>query len=615
MEKRLKKPAGRRDGVRSSKPRVSWEKVVFGLFERVVRDHPWDGDQNLVRGAIRARDWQAVLRATESRPPQMYSGHEEYYASAQVEHLFKKLPIPGSDDALARAAYDRMVADERRNRRTNQKFAVIGRRGYQCSNALYTRLLDRMQRFIVSVLGESPDLPGIYDCCDFGPGACVGVGGDATHVYAKLDAPSCTPTALPYVLGAYWANFQLRNQFLENRDGYYCQDAIVFRDGYESMNELVDYNKLDYVEKNAKTHRTTAAEPVGNSYVQKGAGNDIAARLRRRRPFLNIRDQTRNQDLARLGSCASTHLPYTVATLDMKSASQSLASRMVQAVLARCPDWFDFLNRIRSPSWRCRRFNPQGSKYELFVSMGNGFCFPLQTLIFSAAVEAVYEECGIQVVNSVDRQGGSVYGVYGDDIIVDQSCALLLIEWLRYLGVRTNTDKSFVYGPFRESCGADFFNGINVRPYVLDFIPTHQRDLVKIANGLSTAAATPLWGAWWWIWDLLDNRTRSTVRPHSGPDDTGITVPVSFYDIRKLNEYDEELQRYKLRVFTTRGSADHGDYMSKRTPYGQMFLLLRGATPECKTRVSLGREAPLHVVKGTPIPSFRRKVERDLVTV
>lgn len=611
--KQLEKPADRRNGRRSSKPYVEWEKVVYGLFERVVRDHPWDGDVNAVRGLIRNRDWPAVLEATKSRPPQMYSGHEEYFASAQVEHLFKKLPIPGLDRTLARAAFDRMVADERKNRRTNQKFAKIGSRGWRCSNALYTRLLDRMQRFIVSVLGESPDLPEIYDCCDFGPGACVGVGGDATHVYAKLDSPSCTPTALPYVLGSYWSNFQLRQLFLENRNGYYCQDASVFRNGVLDMFELVDYNKIDYVNKNAETHRTTASEPVGNSYVQKGAGVTIAKKLRARRPFLNIWDQTRNQDLARIGSFGCSRLPYTVATLDMKSASQSLASRMVQAVFARCPDWFDFLNRIRSPSWKCSRFNPQGSRYELFVSMGNGFCFPLQTLIFSAAVEAVYEECGVPVVTTVHDRKGSVYGVYGDDIIVDQSCALLLIEWLAYLGVRTNVDKTFVFGPFRESCGADFFNGINVRPYVLDVVPSNQRDLVKIANGLSTAAATPLWGAWWWIWDCLDNSTRRTVRPHRGPDDSGITVPVSFYDIRKLDEYDEDLQRHKLLVFTTTAEPDHGDYMSKRTPYGQMLVALRGATPEFKTREKLGREAMLYTVKGTPIPSFRRKVKRDCV--
>lgn len=614
MAKTVQRGSGVNDRRRSVTPSdVKWEKVLHGLFERVVRDLPWGGEPKAVTGAIRARDWDAVLRATKCSSPQLYSDVSAYFAAAQVEHLFKKLPIPGSDDKLARAAYDRMVADERINRRTNQKFALIGRRGYRASNGLYTRLLERMQRFVRSVLGDTPDLGVVYACCDFGPGACVGVGGDSTHVYAKLDKPSHTRRAEPYVLGAYWDNFQLRCTHLENRGGVYCMDKLVFRDGYQSMAEVVDYNKLDYVKKNASTHRTTASEPVGNSYVQKGAGVVIAERLRRRRWFLNIWDQTRNQKLARYGS-EDAPKPYTVATLDMKSASQSLASQMVKAVFALIPDWFDFLNDIRSPNWRCARFNPEGSKYELFVSMGNGFCFPLQTLIFAAAVEAVYEECGTRVSNSVNSPEGRVYGVYGDDIIVDQSCALLLIEWLKYLGVRTNTDKSFVFGPFRESCGADFFNGTNVRPYVLDNIPQTYRDLVKVANGLSTAA-TPLWGAWWWVWSLLDERTRRTVRPHAGPDDTGITVPVSFYDIWKLDKYDEELQRHRIAVLKTSAMPDQGDYMSKRTPYGQMLLLLRGATPEMKTRVTQTREGPVYAVGGVPVPSFRRKARGDYCLV
>lgn len=105
--------------------------------------------------------------------------------------------------------------------------------------------------------------------------------------------------------------------------------------------------------------------------------------------------------------------------------------------------------------------------------MGNGFSFPLETLIFASLVHSVYAETG-----------DTVYRVYGDDIIVQQSSALLLIELLRYSGFRLNVDKSFVFGQFRESCGADYFGGINVRPYYIDEAPKEWDDIFKWHNGL-----------------------------------------------------------------------------------------------------------------------------------
>lgn len=523
--------SAKRTSPKHSTPEFRWEAVVYSLFERVVQDHPWNGNPAAVKGAIRARDWEGVLRATKANPPQTYEDADQYFAACQVEHLFKKLPIPGSEDAAEQAAWDTFVGDEKRNHRTNQFFAAWRNRNYGHKNALYTRLIGRMQAFVANVLGPSPDYQAIYECCDFGPGSCVGVGGDSTHPYAKMDKLTLSAGAEPYVLDAYWNNPQLREVYCDSRlvgdASFTCIDPPAFRDKFRDAAEYTGYNKIDFVLKNYHTKRITASEPTGNSYVQTGAGVEIATRLRRARPFISIWDQTRNRELARKGSLCDSRWPY--ATLDMKSASQSLTRGMVRAVLAHIPDWFDFLDRIRSRHYK----SCYGSgRYELFMSMGNGFCFPLQTLIFAAAVEAVYAEAG-----------GRTYGVYGDDIIVDQSSALLLMEWLKVLGVRTNRDKSFVFGPFRESCGADFFDGSNVRPYVLDFIPTRGRDLVKIANGFSAHAGRPSWSAWWGLWKILPAYCRKTVRPFSGPDDTGLTVPVSFYEIHKLDEYDADLQR------------------------------------------------------------------------
>lgn len=57
--------------------------------------------------------------------------------------------------------------------------------------------------------------------------------------------------------------------------------------------------------------------------------------------------------------------------------------------------------------------------------------------------------------------------VYGDDIIVPVDEARSLINYLSILGFQTNVDKTYLSGNFRESCGGDFLNGIDVRPFFL----------------------------------------------------------------------------------------------------------------------------------------------------
>ena len=83
--------------------------------------------------------------------------------------------------------------------------------------------------------------------------------------------------------------------------------------------------------------------------------------------------------------------------------------------------------------------------------MGNGFTFPLESLIFFA------------LAHSVCKPGETV-SVYGDDIIVPTHRYEALVQLLTATGFLVNTDKSFSTGPFRESCGHDYLSGINIRP-------------------------------------------------------------------------------------------------------------------------------------------------------
>jgi len=131
------------------------------------------------------------------------------------------------------------------------------------------------------------------------------------------------------------------------------------------------------------------------------------------------------------------------------------------------------LNDLRCPQGRLKG---RLIFYEKFASMGNGFTFELETLIFwslCVATAAYYQEDASKV------------SVYGDDIIVPANIALACIEVLDFCGFKTNKEKSFVFGPFRESCGKDYFEGFPVRPFYLKEAVQDARSAIYVANSIA----------------------------------------------------------------------------------------------------------------------------------
>lgn len=160
---------------------------------------------------------------------------------------------------------------------------------------------------------------------------------------------------------------------------------------------------------------------------------------------MDIRNQGRNQNLAREGS-----LTGALATLDLISASDTVATGLVEHLLPL--PWYEMLAYGRT-SW-CKLPSGRIIRLQQFSSMGNGFTFPLQTLIFWALV--------CTCVKARDRK---LVSVYGDDIICPVYAVPRVRELLHAAGFWINESKSYSAGRFRESCGADWLDGINVRPF------------------------------------------------------------------------------------------------------------------------------------------------------
>jgi hypothetical protein len=185
-------------------------------------------------------------------------------------------------------------------------------------------------------------------------------------------------------------------------------------------------------------------EPTLNGFVQKGVGTYMKDRMKRC-VNLDLTDQSRNQDLARKGS-----IDGSLATVDLSSASDTVSWSVVRMLLPE--DWFEFLAELRTGYVLDKRKVVELHK---FSSMGNGFTFELESLLFYSITKACAELLDVE---------GDI-SVFGDDIICPTQIYPLLAAVLTELGFLVNNEKSFSAGPFRESCGADWFKGNSIRPF------------------------------------------------------------------------------------------------------------------------------------------------------
>lgn len=355
--------------------------------------------------------------------------HFNAYHLRQALALFCKR----SDLALGidkeEVAYVKFVEAENLCKETNTVFRLWEQQGFNFPSAVEAAFF-RASRKISHVLGDVPLLSDIR--FRFGPGATTQVKRKTASARRKLSQMYCCSEDLAGTVGLVleempgWIPFGESDQVLV---------TVEISDGH-----------LHFVPKNAKTYRSVVVEPALNSMFQLGIGDHIARRLRR---FgIDISDQTRNQNLARLGSQHGG-----LATLDLSSASDTIACGLVRHLLP--PEWYDFLCTARTSTvdYRGERI-----KLQKFSSMGNGFTFPLETLIFWAFASSCTKDEDQHLVS-----------VYGDDIVVPTYAVEMLRNVLNAAGFILNLDKSFTSGPFRESCGKDYLLGIDIRPvYIKD---------------------------------------------------------------------------------------------------------------------------------------------------
>jgi hypothetical protein len=216
--------------------------------------------------------------------------------------------------------------------------------------------------------------------------------------------------------------------------------------------------KVVLVPKDSRGPRLISCEPLEVQWIQQGLGRALVRHIessRLTRGHVNFIDQQVNRRLAMEGSRNGQWV-----TLDMKEASDRVSLALVKYLFQDHPRLLEALLATRSPLTRL----PDGTVVRLkkYAPMGSALCFPVESLVFWALAVSAIRLTGRTWRESIR----SVY-VYGDDIIVRKEDYTILLRLFPLVGLKFNDQKCCVARSFRESCGCDAYNGIDVTPIKL----------------------------------------------------------------------------------------------------------------------------------------------------
>jgi hypothetical protein len=228
------------------------------------------------------------------------------------------------------------------------------------------------------------------------------------------------------------------------------QDYSDFSQRYPAR-EIVKHARVVAVPKDSKSQRIICAEPVVLQYYQQGLARALRTVVKRSPWGSQYRfdDQTPNQLDAKKGS-----MDNSLSTLDLKQASDSVDLRTITQALQRLPRLRRWILMTRSTHFVFPDKSVVRSK--ILSPMGAGTCFDIESLFFLAIARAAVRRCL--------GRGEHQVRVFGDDIIVPTAAAQVVMNDLEIFGFTVNREKSFVDGKFRESCGAEWYDGVDVAP-------------------------------------------------------------------------------------------------------------------------------------------------------
>ena len=434
---------------------------------------------------------------------------DSIYAVRQLTRMFSKIEIPCSDA---------------RNTRALERYVQCEQEVRESDRTLRPGRLDDMTRMATLLFGDvlSSVDKAVYDGSltpKHGPGSTA----DGLRGNTKFDQREWTERlerVFPYG----------DNAMPNWRYNYLLSSTNYLEPGQERPVQVI------LVPKTLKTPRIIAREPTCMQYMQQAICEQLVQNLENSKVvpgMIGFLDQVPNRDMAREGSATGG-----LATLDLSEASDRVSNQHVRALLKYFPHLSEAVDATRS-----RKADVPGHgvlRLAKFASMGSALCFPMEAMVFLTIIFMAiqFEHRRRLTRREIISLKGKVR-VYGDDLIIPTHYMNSVVSHLEEFGLKVNTDKSFGTGKFRESCGAEYFDGHDVSIVKVGrLLPNARREVneviavVSLRNRLYEAG---LWRTAFWL-DSRINPLLGGRYPYVSPD-SPLLGRVSFlgYDTERLH--------------------------------------------------------------------------------
>lgn len=420
-------------------------RVVLPFLEDL--DHP-----RALSVAILARneEWGQLVNLKAS--PSQYLTADSFYRAAVATDLLRKADFLPTGIDTAQVARQKWLDAERMCAKSNARLEPFLHNGpfEDLRDLQIANFIDDVRVWLAECLGPLPKVLELRH----GPGATYHDGSRRCTVPDKMSSrPTVSQNARSLL--PLWGNTA------------WCR-GLVESHANRSDPETVRGNRFVCVPKDATTDRPIAIEPSINVAFQLALGSVLKRRLK----LIGLDLETGQALHRRVAQESSRSEEF--ATIDLSSASDTISRNLVKLLLPE--GWYSVLDTLRSGTTT----DVDGRTYVLqkFSSMGNGYTFELETMLFASLVATCMRHHGLDPIPGVNMF------VYGDDIIAPTCVSRGLLAVLRFFGFTTNERKTFLSGNFRESCGGDFFNGEVVRPHYLKEFPNEPQQWITLANGL-----------------------------------------------------------------------------------------------------------------------------------
>lgn len=365
---------------------------------------------------------------------------------------------------------------------------------YVLNHSTLEPLITKMRYHIGCLFSKRFSLEEIYRKTGHGPNSTTDVDFDNAYLHVKdLQFVGTRPALQQFIHYLHWDDKARWYMIRENDNVRSAVNGVDI----DLSPFVCDVAKVSLVPKDHENLRTMRPEGTVNSWFAQAIAKYLTAILR---DYCGIDLRTQpdvHRALSRLGSLYDD---LFIATIDWSAASDRIWKSLVANIFTEghAPQLYEFMDSVcrvgnsvmtftvdikelepltaflneTCSSWTHNTTGENKRTVEItcefecsmFANMGNPVTFPLQTLIFWAFLTScgeIYCE-GNPDVSYEELQWPSCFG---DDGIIDSRIFGVVQHYAPMLGWKLNTEKSFVAGGFRESCGGDYYHGRYVRPF------------------------------------------------------------------------------------------------------------------------------------------------------